>query len=106
GRVDDPRKNLPDLIRAYAPVAAELPDLDLVLVGQALEKDNAVTRLVAALGLSARVHLPGHLDADALAAAYRGAVAYATASRQEGLGIAVMEAQASGLPAIVLRCGG
>lgn len=106
GRVDDPRKNVPALIRAYAPVAAEAPDLDLLVVGQALEKDNVVTRLVAELGLSTRVHLPGHLDADALAAAYRGAVAFASTSRQEGLGIAVMEAQASGLPAIVMRCGG
>jgi glycosyltransferase involved in cell wall biosynthesis len=106
GRVDDPRKNVPSLIRAYAPIAASFPDLDLVLAGKSQDSDNHVTRLAQSLGLSHRVHFPGHREGDELAALYRGAEGFVMTSRQEGLGIAVVEAQASGLPAIVMRCGG
>ncbi len=106
GRVDDPRKNVTALVRAYAPIAASVPDLDLVLVGRAQAQDNAVTQLVRALGISHRVHFPGHQDGPTLAALYRGAEAFVMTSLQEGLGIAVMEAQASGIPVVIMRCGG
>jgi glycosyltransferase involved in cell wall biosynthesis len=62
--------------------------------------------LAAELGIGARVHFPGGLHGAELAAAYRGADAYAMTSRQEGLGIVVLEAQASGAPPIIMRCGG
>lgn len=106
GRVDDPRKNVTALVRAYAPIAAAFPDLDLVLVGRAQAQDNAVTQLVRALGISHRVHFPGHQDGPTLASLYRSAEAFVMTSLQEGLGIAVMEAQASGIPVVIMRCGG
>jgi glycosyltransferase involved in cell wall biosynthesis len=37
---------------------------------------------------------------------YRSADAFVMTSRQEGLGIVVMEAQASGIPVVVMSCGG
>jgi D-inositol-3-phosphate glycosyltransferase len=106
GRVDDPRKNVAALIRAYSRVAASSPDLDLVVVGKSQAPENTVTRLIESLGLSRRVHLTGHKEEAELAAIYRGAEAFVMTSRQEGLGIVVMEAQASGLPVIIMRCGG
>ena len=106
GRVDDDRKNFAALVRAFAPVAERFPDLDLVIVGPAERADNPVVTLAQSLGLGARVHFPGPMAGEALAAVYRSSLAYVMTSRQEGLGIVVIEAQASGCPVIIMRCGG
>jgi glycosyltransferase involved in cell wall biosynthesis len=106
GRVDDDRKNFAALVRAFVPVAARLPDLHLVIVGPADRADNEVVALARSTGLGDRIHFPGPLAGQALAAAYRGADAYVMTSRQEGLGIVVIEAQAAGRPVVIMRCGG
>jgi glycosyltransferase involved in cell wall biosynthesis len=106
GRVEDPRKNFASLVRAFAPVAAREPDLNLVIVGPMDRRDNVVAEAAVAAGIPGRVHLVGAKAGPQLAAIYRSAEAYVMASRQEGLGIVVAEAQASGLPAVVMRCGG
>ncbi|MEA2697790.1 MAG: hypothetical protein QOI66_2061 [Myxococcales bacterium] len=106
GRIDDDRKNFAALVRAFGPVAARFADLHLVIVGPADRADNAVVALARASGLGERIHFPGTLAGETLAAAYRGAEAYVMTSRQEGLGIVVIEAQASGRPVIIMRCGG
>jgi glycosyltransferase involved in cell wall biosynthesis len=106
GRVDDPRKNMGSLVRSFAAIAPRHPDLHLVIVGRFQREDNEVTRLVGSLGLTGRVHFPGHREPAALAEMYRGADAFVMTSRQEGLGIVVMEAQSSGIPVVVMSCGG
>jgi len=106
GRVDDPRKNMASLVRVFARLAPEIPDLHLVIIGKTQDPDNEVTRLVQSHGLGGRVHFPGHKPGEELAAIYRSAEAFVLTSRQEGLGIVVMEAQASGVPVVVMRCGG
>jgi glycosyltransferase involved in cell wall biosynthesis len=106
GRIEDPRKNFASLVRAFAPVAAREPDLDLVIVGPMDRRDNLVAGAAREAGIAGRVHLVGVKGGADLAAIYRGAQAYVMASRQEGLGIVVAEAQASGLPVVVMRCGG
>jgi glycosyltransferase involved in cell wall biosynthesis len=106
GRVEDPRKNFASLVRAFAPVAAREADLDLVIVGPMDRRDNSVAAAARGAGIPGRVHLVGVKGGADLAAIYRGADAYVMASRQEGLGIVVAEAQASGLPVVVMRCGG
>jgi glycosyltransferase involved in cell wall biosynthesis len=104
--VDDPRKNMGSLVRSFAAIAPRHPDLHLVIVGRFQREDNEVTRLVGSLGLTGRVHFPGHREPAALAEMYRGADAFVMTSRQEGLGIVVMEAQSSGIPVVVMSCGG
>ncbi len=106
GRVDDPRKNMASVVRVFAGLAPEIPDLHLVILGKAQQADNEVSRLVQSHGLGGRVHFPGHKAGAELAAIYRSAEAFVLTSRQEGLGIVVMEAQASGVPVVVMRCGG
>ena len=106
GRIEDPRKNFASLVRAFAPVAAREPDLDLVIVGPMDRRDNVVADAARDARNPGRVHLVGVKGGAELAAIYRGAEAYVMASRQEGLGIVVAEAQASGLPVVVMRCGG
>ena len=106
GRIEDPRKNFASLVRAFAPVAARESDLDLVIVGPMDRRENAVAEAARTAGIPGRVHLVGAKGGADLASIYRGAEAYVMTSRQEGLGIVVAEAQASGLPVIVMRCGG
>jgi glycosyltransferase involved in cell wall biosynthesis len=105
GRVDDERKDYPALVRAFARIADKHPDVHLVLVGE-LWPGGPVKPLVHELGLSQRVIFTGSLEGDALAAAYRGADLFVLTSRQEGLGIVILEAQASGTPPLIMRCGG
>lgn len=95
----EPRKNLPGLLRAFDRVAAERPDVDLVLVGpegwgQAEETD----RLAASLG--DRVRVTGRLSDEDLAAAYAGARAFVFPSLWEGFGLPVLEAMAYGAPVV------
>lgn len=105
GRVDDERKNFGALVRTFARVAERHPDVDLVIVGECSEP-SPVRRLAAELGVADRVHFPGILEGDELPAAYRGADLFVLTSRQEGLGIVILEAQASGTAPVVMRCGG
>jgi glycosyltransferase involved in cell wall biosynthesis len=105
GRVDDERKNFAALVRCFAMVAPRHPDVSLVIAG-AIYPSSTVPRLAAELGIGNRVRFPGRLSGAELAAAYRGADMYVMTSRQEGLGIVVLEALASGRPALIMRCGG
>jgi glycosyltransferase involved in cell wall biosynthesis len=105
GRVDDERKNIESLVRCFAKLATERPELHLVIAGD-VDPNGRVARLARGLGLGDRVLFPGSLEGEELAAAYRGAAAFVMTSRQEGLGIVVLEAQASGLACVVMRCGG
>lgn len=94
----EPRKNLRGLIEAFAALAPQRPDLDLVLVGPAGWGD-ADTATVPA-GLSTRIHVLGRLSDSDLAAAYRGAHVFCFPSHWEGFGLPVLEAMAYGTPVV------
>ena len=98
----EPRKNLPILLRAFAMLAPSRPDLDLVLVGPAGWGDDTVERELVA-ELPGRVHVLGRLSEADLAAAYRGARAFAFPSIWEGFGLPVLEAMAHGTPVVTSR---
>jgi glycogen synthase len=58
------------------------------------------------LGLTGRVNFPGWRDRDALAAVYRAADVFVLPSRDEGMPNVLLEAMASGLPAVASRVAG
>jgi len=99
------RKGHDVLLRALGAVA----DLDwrAVIVGRHHEADHVaeLQGLRRALGLTDRVMLPGELDADALAALYAQASLFALATRYEGYGMVLSEAQQHGLPVISCATG-
>jgi glycosyltransferase involved in cell wall biosynthesis len=106
GRLDDPRKNIPLLIEAFAIARRQLgPDVRLILAGERPPASDA-TELVDKLGIADAVDVRLSLSVEDLAATYRRAAVFALSSDEEGLGIVVLEAMASGAPVVCTRCGG
>lgn len=106
GRFDDPRKNVRLLFEAYRDLRASLADIPrLVLVGRSpiREKDWALAKK---LGIADFVDVYQGVSDEKLAELYRRASLFVLPSDEEGLGIVILEAMASGLPVVSTRCGG
>jgi glycosyltransferase involved in cell wall biosynthesis len=89
----EPRKNLPALVAAFQLVRREHPELTLAIAGlEGWEKEPLAEE---------GVRLLGFVSDEELARLYRGAGAFAYPSRFEGFGLPVVEALASGTPAVV-----
>jgi glycosyltransferase involved in cell wall biosynthesis len=105
GRFSDPRKNIRLLLDAYASLVQTSPSTpDLVLVGEAPSALDMA--YIAALGLANRIHVFTDVTQDELAQYYRGARMFVLSSDEEGLGLAILEAMASGLAVVSTDCGG
>ncbi len=100
-----PAKAYDLLIRAAQRVIAQRPDVHFVIAGDpksSLQKQ--LDALAAELGVAAHIHFIGFCDDSA---GYLAQLDYfLLTSTSEGLSIATIEALASGLPAVVTRCGG
>jgi glycosyltransferase involved in cell wall biosynthesis len=88
-------------LRVFVEAAARLPDVEFVLVGQAL--DGAAEHLGELAGRNVR--LTGRLSDDELDGVYRRAAVYVQASLHEGFGMAVAEAMLAGCVPVVTRAG-
>jgi glycosyltransferase involved in cell wall biosynthesis len=105
-RINDPRKNVALLLRAFAIVRRRFPNLKLVLAGD--EPGEALLGLAQELGLGKSVVFAGLVEpgSEELLRLYQGAQLFVLPSTQEGLGIVVLEAMACGTPVVSTRCGG
>jgi glycosyltransferase involved in cell wall biosynthesis len=100
----DPIKDQATLIRAFAALAHELPEAELWLVGEGSEGAR-LRRRAAAEGVAARIVFWGR-RADIPELLGRMDVYAFSTTRDEGFGIAVIEAMAAGLPVLAGPTGG
>lgn len=95
----EPRKNLDTLLAAHRHYRAEADDpRDLVVVGAEGWESERTANL---LRRSAGVHWLEHVGDDALPALLHGAIALLLPSWDEGFGLTVLEAMASGTPVAI-----
>ncbi len=95
-----PRKNHLTLVRAFAQVAPQLPDLHLVIAGGKGWMYDQVIAEVARLDLGERVRFIGFVDDADLPDLYRAARVFAFPSLYEGFGLPPLEAMACGVPVV------
>jgi glycosyltransferase involved in cell wall biosynthesis len=91
------------LLRAASRVVAELPGFHLDVVGDGSERP-ALEALSRSLGLQGCVSFLG--ERQDVVGPLRDADVFTLASVSEGLSVSLLEAQASGLPAVVTSVGG
>ena len=93
------------LLRAYAALLNQRSDVpELRLVGEPLSPE--ALRLLEGLGIVGQVRCYGPTHGEALARLYRNASFFVLPSDEEGLGIVILEAMASGIAVISTASGG
>jgi len=88
------------IVEAFVQAAAREPLLRLLMLGDGSLRARLVSELEKAR-LIDRVHAPGVIGEEALPTYYRTADLYLSASHSDGSSISLLEAMASGLPALV-----
>lgn len=94
-----PRKNLLNLIKAYA-LAYDKVDIDLVIIGKKGWLSEEIYKLPSKIGLDKKVRFMGFIPSEELPPLYCGAKALVFPSLYEGFGLPILEAFASGVPVL------
>ncbi|MEI8120590.1 MAG: glycosyltransferase [bacterium] len=95
------QKGMIHLADAFRLVTAEDPSVQLVVAGPDRGEEGSFRRRVEEHGLTSRVHLVGPLYGEEKTAALQDAVCYCLPSLNEGFSMAITEALACGLPAVI-----
>lgn len=98
----EPRKNIPNLLRAFAAIQGQIPH-DLVLVGQKGWKWEPIFEEMKQLNLASRVRWVGYVPDQERVLFYNGADFLVYPSWYEGFGMPLLEAMQCGCPVITSR---
>ena len=104
GRVVE-KKGFDLLIRAWARISSDQPDVELVIAGDGPALPE-LRRLAETLGVSSRVRFFGRASRDQVAALMISAEAFVMPSRLEPFGIVILEAWRAGAAVICTNRGG
>jgi glycosyltransferase involved in cell wall biosynthesis len=94
----EPRKNLIQLVRAYAKLPQK--STHLILAGAQGWFYQELYAVVEELGLQKYVHFPGYISGEEQVLWYNAASVFAYVSTYEGFGLPVLEALACGVPTL------
>jgi glycosyltransferase involved in cell wall biosynthesis len=95
-------KGVEDAVRAWALVRRAVPDARLVMVGSGPEREPSAA-LAESLGLAAAIEWPGFVDEEEKRRLLADSRLLLAPSYEEGWGISVCEALASGVPVVAYR---
>jgi glycosyltransferase involved in cell wall biosynthesis len=98
-----PHKGFDLLLRAYALLPADRPDL--LIAGDGPEREP-LADLARDLGIAHQVHLLGMVTGDRKVSLYRSATCFVCPSRREPFANVLLESLASGVPAVATDVGG
>jgi phosphatidylinositol alpha-1,6-mannosyltransferase len=101
----EPGKGLDTVIQALPRLLPAFPNLYYVIVGDG-DARPALEKLAIENGVSGRVIFTGACSRESLRRYYEIADIFVMPSRQEGFGIAFLEAMAAGKPVVACACGG
>jgi glycosyltransferase involved in cell wall biosynthesis len=104
GRLDDPRKNICQLLKAFYQLPPNLSHFKLITAGA--HPPQEYWSLVESMGLQERVSHVIRPEMSELVKLYQQATVFALPSAEEGFGIVIIEAMACGVPVVATRCGG
>lgn len=105
GRTSDPRKNVRLLLEAYTLLQKNRADPpELYIVGDGLTDSDAA--FARSRQIEDKIRLVARAGVEELAEIYRNAKFLVLSSNEEGLGIVILEAMASGLAVVSTDCGG
>ncbi len=103
-RINDERKDVYTLFETLRLVRQTYPNMRLKLTGEA--PVAWILDVLEKSGQGDYVDFLGYLSTEDLAQLYQDASVFVLSSNQEGLGIVMLEAMASGLPIVSTKCGG
>ncbi len=101
----EPRKDYPLLVSAFDLVAAEHPEVALVVVGSSGWGSERFIAAVESAAARSRIVRLGYLDDRTLAAALQHASVLAFPSLYEGFGFPPLQAMAAGVPVVATSAG-
>ena len=105
-RLNDPRKGIDRMLRAYSIMVEADQSVSRLIVAGRGRLPGDLLDLIQILGLSSRVMVCPDVRDDELPELYRGASVYLQTSYEEGLGMSVLEAMASGVPVVSTETAG
>lgn len=99
----EPRKNIDLLIRAFADLCTEFPDLQLVIVAAEEARRREFQEQVRSRNLGERTVILGGVSPPILGRLYQLAEVFAFPSSREGFGLPPLEAMSCGVPTVAMR---
>jgi glycosyltransferase involved in cell wall biosynthesis len=102
GRVDDPRKNLDILLKAFK-LVRDQHEAILIAVGSGSNKK--AKQLAIELGVESSIIFAGFVPDDVLKGLYKSCAVYVCPSRLEGFGLTILESMAFSKPIVAMKAG-
>ena len=98
------RRHVPELIRAFAPIARAHPEASLEVVGHdRSHPPQNIDRTISRAGMNGQVRWRQYVPDEDLAQLYLSSRAFAFLSEYEGLGMTPLEALTAGVPPLLLE---